>query len=364
MPDPNAAAPPPPGGRARFASLYDRLRRGRGTPESIRITRVGLWFVLFTIVVGVAATNTGNNALYLVLSAMLALLVVSGLVSRWNLERLAIEVEPPGELHARRPVVIEFRVTNRARLLPRWLLLVALGRDGPWRLVPHLAKGRSAKGRVEMLFPRRGRQRIESAHFASLFPLGLFRKGMRYRVGLDLLVYPELFPAGETHATSSGLAGDRPVARPGWGHELHSLRGFRQGDDPRGIHWKKSAQTRALVYQERETEETMRLSILFDNGSALPPGRRESKAEQERFEQLVSEAATAAWDHLERGFEVELVTRERRIPFGSGARQRRELLTELALVEPVARAHSALVPGDAGALVLRLGLATADGQAA
>ena len=364
MTDPTAAAAATPGGRARMERLYARLRRGRGTPEAIRITRVGLWFVLFTIVVGVAATNTGNNALYLVLSAMLALLVVSGLFSRWNLERLAIEVEAPGELHARRPIVVEFRVTNRARFLPRWLLLVALARDGPWRLVPYLARGRSAKGRVEMLFPRRGRQRIESAHFASLFPLGLFRKGMRYRVGIDLLVYPELFPASETRASSSGLAGDRPVARSGWGHELHSLRAFRQGDDPRGIHWKKSAQTRGLIYQERETEETMRLSILFDNGSARPPARPEALAEPERFEQLVSEAATAAWDHLERGFEVELVTRERRIPFGSGARQRRELLTELALIAPVARAHSTLVPGDPGALVLRLGLAEATGEAA
>ena len=338
---------------------YSRWRGHRGVPESIRITRVGLWYVLFTIVVGVAATNTGNNALYLVISAMLALLVVTGLVSRWNLERLAIEVDSPGEVHARRPFVVEFRVANRARIFPRWLLLVALAREGPWRLIPFLACGRTARGTVEMLFPRRGRHAIDAAHFASLFPLGLFRKGMRYRVGLELLVYPELFPPGEARANPSGLAGDRSAARPGWGHELHALRTFRQGDDPRAIHWKKSAQTGGLVFQERETEETLRLSILFDNG--LGPFR--GKAEEERFEQLVSEAATAAWDHLERGFEVELVTRDRRIAYGSGARQRREVLTELALVAPSGvsaegrRASAALQPSDAGALVLRLGLA-------
>ncbi len=335
------------------ASFYERWRGRRGVPESIRITRVGLWFVLFTILVGVAATNTGNNALYLVLSAMLALLVVTGLVSRWNLERLAIEVEAPAELYARRPVVIEFRIANRARLFPRWLLLVGLSREGPWRLVPYLSTGRTAKGSVEMLFPRRGRHRIEAGHFASLFPLGLFRKGMRYPVGLDLLVYPELFPPGEARATASGLAGDRSAARSGWGHELHALRGFRPGDDPRAIHWKKSAQTGGLVFQERETEETLRLSILFENGV----GQLGSKSEADQFEQLVSEAATSAWDHLERGYEVELVTRERRIPYGSSTRQRRALLTELALVAPVARGGAALVASDAGALVLRLGLA-------
>jgi hypothetical protein len=53
------------------AELVRRWRL-RPTPEGIRITKVGLWFVLFTVIVGVAATNTGNNALYLVLSTMLA----------------------------------------------------------------------------------------------------------------------------------------------------------------------------------------------------------------------------------------------------------------------------------------------------
>ena len=339
-------------GARRLAAAIRRRIAQRGVPEGIRITRVGLWFVLFTVIVGVAATNTGNNALYLVLAVMLALLVVSGFVSRWNLRRLAIEIEPPGDLFARRPTLVGFSVRNASRLLQRWLLLVALAPGGPWRLVAHLGRGRTARGAAEMLFPRRGRQRLESAHVASLFPLGFFRKGLRYRVGLEVLVFPELFSAGEVEIVASGLHGDRSAARAGWGHELHALRAFRSGDDPRGIHWKKTAQTGALVYQERETEETLRLSILFDNGV----GRFASADEEQRFERLVSEAATAAWDHLERGYEVELVTRGRRLDFGKGARHRRELMTALALVEPAARERYPLQAGDAGARMLRLGL--------
>ena len=330
-----------------------RLRRWserRGIPEAIRITRVGLWFVLFTVLVGIAATNTGNNSLYLVLSMMLALLVVSGVVSRWNLRRLEVALAPPGELFAKRPTRIDFTLRNGGRL-PRWLLLVGLSASGPWRLVPYLAPGQAARGTLEVLFPRRGRHRLAAAHAASLFPLGFFRKGMRYGLGDEALVYPELFAAGEIEIVATGLGGDRTSARPGWGHELHALRGFRAGDDPRGIHWKKSAQTRALVFQERETEETLRLSILLDNGCGPLAGEDDA-----RFERLVSEAATAAWDHLERGYEVELVTRTRRIPFGRGRRHRAEVLGELALVETVPPARAALVAGDAGARVLRLGL--------
>ncbi|HSM13253.1 MAG TPA: DUF58 domain-containing protein [Thermoanaerobaculia bacterium] len=330
-----------------------RAWRRRPVPEGIRITRVGLWYVLFTVIVGVAATNTGNNALYLVLAGMLALLAVSGVVSRRNLRSLEVELRAPDEVFARRPAALEFLVRNRGRWSARWLLLVAVDARGPWRLVSRLGAGQSVGGELDTIFARRGRQRVEALHFASLFPLGLFRKGLRYPVGTDVLVFPEIFPAGEVEIVPAGQAGDRSASRSGWGHELHALRAFRQGDDPRSIHWKKSAQAGLLVYQEHEAEESLRLSILFDDGAA----RLSNEQERERFERLVSEAATAAVDHLDRGFEVELVTRERRIPFGSGARHRWELLEALALVGPVAAGPEPLLSGDPGARVIRLSLA-------
>jgi uncharacterized protein (DUF58 family) len=228
-----------------------RRWRSRPVPEGIRITKVGLWYVLFTIIVGVAATNTGNNALYLVLAVMLALLVVSGFVSRRNLRGLVAVLEAPVDVYARRPATLAFDLSNAARWSARWLLLVAADERGPWRLVPRLAPGEAASGSIEHLFARRGRHRLGALHVASLFPLGLFRKGLRYPVATEVLVYPELFAPGEIEIAPAGTSGDREAARAGWGHELHALRGFRQGDDPRGIHWKKSAQTRALVYLER-----------------------------------------------------------------------------------------------------------------
>lgn len=342
-----------PGARRAAGGGWRRLlelRARRGIPEGIRITKVGLWFVLLTVVVAAAATNTGNNALYLVLACMLAMLVVSGVVSRMNLQRLAVNVEPPGDLFARRPFALPFTITNQSRHWSRWLLLFSVTLKGPARLVPHLPAGKSARGNLELLLPRRGRHRLEFAHFSSLFPLGLFRKGMRLPLGLELLVFPELFAAGGLEVQPSGLAGDESSPRPGWGHELHALRGYRTGDDPRGIHWKKSAQTGALVFMERESEESRRLSIVFDNAT----GRLADAAAEERFEHLVSEAATAAVDHLARGYEVELVSREGTLPFGLGAPHRRAILERLAVVEPRPRQRTELLSSDPGARSLRL----------
>ena len=338
---------------AGFWRRWGAARARRGVPEGIRITKVGLWFVLLTVVVAAAATNTGNNALYLVLACMLSMLVVSGVVSRLNVQRLRVGAESPGDLFALRPFHLPFTISNESRHMSRWLLLFSVAPKGPARLVPHLPAGKSARGSLELLLPRRGRHRIEFAHFSSLFPIGLFRKGMRYPLGLDLLVFPELFAAGAIEVHPNGPAGDESAPRAGWGHELHALRSYRTGDDPRGIHWKKSAQTGALVFMERESEETRRLSIVLDNAT----GRLADAAAESRFEHLVSEAATAAVDHLDRGFEVELVSREGTLAFGTGVRHRQAILEHLALVEPRPRQRAELASGDPGARSLRLAFA-------
>src|SRR5689334_14521893 len=45
------------------------------------VTRAGIAYVILAVLIGVGALNTGNNLLYIVLSAMLAAIVVSGLAS-------------------------------------------------------------------------------------------------------------------------------------------------------------------------------------------------------------------------------------------------------------------------------------------
>jgi uncharacterized protein (DUF58 family) len=261
-------------------------------------------------------------------------------------------LEAPGEIYANRPFHLHFRLRNRGRILPRWLLLFAVSRSGRPLLVPYLPRRGTSAGDAELLMPRRGLHRLQAVHVSSLFPFGFFRKGIRYRVDLPLLVFPELFPAAVSEPAGSGDLGDDTTRRAGRGHELHALRRFRQGDDPRGIHWKQTARTGGMVFMERESETGRRLAILFDNAT----GELADEAARLRFERLISEAATAAVDYLGRDFEVELVTREGSLGFGSGVRQRLAILETLALVEPVARRPEPLLASDPTAPQLRLGM--------
>ncbi|HEV3459232.1 MAG TPA: hypothetical protein VHG32_21975, partial [Thermoanaerobaculia bacterium] len=92
--------------------------------------------------------------------------------------------------------------------------------------------------------------------------------------------------------------------------------------------------------------------ILFDNGV----GELHDAVRRDRFERLVSEAATAAVDHLARGYEVELVTRERVLSFAAGHRQRLAVLELLATIEPGPRRREPLHAHDPRASQLRIHL--------
>jgi uncharacterized protein (DUF58 family) len=335
--------------------IMAKPRKRRPVPEGIRITTVGLWYVLLAVIVAIAATNTGNNSLYMVMAMMLSVLILSGVLSRENVRGLDIELQPPGEVFANRPFALGFMLKSRGRLAPRWFLLFTVSRSAQPMLVPFLPRLGRSVGAIDMMVATRGQHRFPHAHVSSLFPFGFFRKGVRYPVDLEVLVFPELFPAASASRSEiDHQNGEDSSRRAGWGHGLHALRPFRHGDDPRGIHWKQTARTGNLVYMERESEQSRRLAILFDNGV----GDLTDEDALGRFERLVSEAATAAVDHLARGFDVELVTRDRVLPFAGGPRQRLAILETLALVETRPRSAESLRSSDARAQQLRVHLDT------
>src|SRR5262249_23649226 len=151
-------------------------------------------------------------------------LVVSGLSSRVNLRALGFELEPPSEVFANRPFHVRLHVRHGGWLLPRWLLVFSLADEGRPLLVPYLPRRGSSPGWLELMLRRRGRHRIDWVHVGSIFPLGFFHKGLRYRVDGEVLVYPELFAAGSMAPERTSVRGEGFAQRVGWGHDLHSLR--------------------------------------------------------------------------------------------------------------------------------------------
>src|SRR5271166_4047046 len=92
------------------------------------VTKVGVIYVLVTLVIGIAALNTANNLLYIVVAAMLAAILVSGVVSARILRGLALEVRLPEHVFAGRPVAGRIALRNRRRFLPSFSIRVVPAR--------------------------------------------------------------------------------------------------------------------------------------------------------------------------------------------------------------------------------------------
>src|SRR5574337_1580197 len=106
---PSSLAPPHP-------------RRAYWLPRTIRPTREGWWLIGASFAVGLAATNTGNNLLYLILAMMLSFMAVSGVLSEQTMRHLRLERVRPRRLFAGVPASFGVRLTNRKRRLASFAL--------------------------------------------------------------------------------------------------------------------------------------------------------------------------------------------------------------------------------------------------
>jgi len=129
-----------------FASSFPGFR--------LRITRWGLVYLVTSVIIGLAAVNTGNNALMAVLGLALGSYVVSGIWSRQVLGNIEATIELPPEIFAGRPAVIGVELENTSRFLPAYGLVARVGGGtrSSW-FFPIAAATSSAPGVLTCSFP-------------------------------------------------------------------------------------------------------------------------------------------------------------------------------------------------------------------
>src|ERR1700687_3848829 len=92
----------------RFRVPWSRFR----PPRRLKFTREGKFFVGITLGVGFAAINTANNLLYVLLGMLLALIVVSGIMSELSLRDLTVVRRLPLRSQVGRAHLVEIEVFN------------------------------------------------------------------------------------------------------------------------------------------------------------------------------------------------------------------------------------------------------------
>jgi uncharacterized protein (DUF58 family) len=296
----------------------------------LRITNFGLGYILMTLLVAIAATNTANNGLYTVLAGLLGGMIVSGVVSRRNLRAVKCTVEPSGEIFAGRPAWIAVTVRNGSAALTAqgvWFLHEAL--PGPLYIAP-LSPGAERRYALEATFPRRGVFSGGDAGLMSRFPAGLFRKYRSVTWPHPLVVYPDPLRSARREETGESPTGTASsVRRRGFGPEVRTLRDFVSGDDVRDLHWKQSARLGKWIVRERQDERSRRVVFEVNNVVADPldPGAVAA------VERAIAATAGEALALIEGGGEAGLAARGASISPAGGAGQRRRILEALARLE-------------------------------
>jgi len=306
-------------------------------PRTIWPTREGWWFIGATLAIGLAAINTGNNLLYLIVAMLLSVMAVSGFLSEQTMRRVDLRRDLPLRMFAGAPAAFTLWVCNRKRGFPSYALHVSEERPsgGPaldqffLKLGP---QGREA-WRYSLTFPRRGRHRLPGLRLSTRFPFGLFAKMSRPVLAEPVLVLPAVHPLTPDEIPAALHPGWQDRDRRGHGASLRNLRPYRPGDDPRQLHWKTSAKAGDLMVKEVEDEERPRISLVIEDPA---PG-----TSLELIERNVSFAASLAALALRRGAEVQLVTPEGITSFGQGPAHLDRVLERLALYEvPAAPRHT------------------------
>lgn len=288
----------------------------------MRPTLAGGWFLAILLGVTLAALNTGNNLVYIVLAALMCLLVVNNVLAEWNLRGLRVGRRLPGELFAGTPSEGELVLSNWRRVGAAFAVEVEERDGGHARAVfDHVAAGAEGAVPASWTFPERGEQRFSVVRVGSCYPFGLLRRWRDVEVPDEVLVYPAADrqpPPTSAAADGPGLAVLGGVDDTG---ELQGIRGYEVGDPVRRIHWGISARVGSPMVVVRAGERGGEALVLVEPAPAGPAREAAIRRACGRVE----------W-HFRHGDSVGLDVDGEIVPVSNGAAHRRKLLTRLALL--------------------------------
>ena len=336
------------------------------------VTKAGVVYVLVTLVIGIAALNTGNNLLYIVVAAMLAAILVSGIMSALVLRRLELDIRLPEHVFAGRPVVGRFVLRNPRRFLPAFSIRVVPARTEKqkkirkhWRwertifafplnrapekqwlrlrdwslrrahatpqapgifegmvYFPYLPPKTELPADLQLRFERRGQYRESSFGVATRFPFSFLTKTRDVALEREILVYPPIEPADELFAILPLVRGEWESFVRGRGSDLYRIREYMPEDSARHVDWKATAKSGSLKVREFSREDERKLCIVFDNPAAGIISER-------AYERGVNLSASLAWHFTAQNADVAFL-----IPGYDRSIDLHEFLARLALIQP------------------------------
>jgi uncharacterized protein (DUF58 family) len=321
-------------------------RKRRTKRWSFRVNGRGWIFLALALSVAFAAALKGNNLLFAIFCVLIAQFVVSAVLTVVVARGIELSRILPPSATAGALFTVGIRLRNLKRFWPVFCLRIEdrVGSAGRSALpptpvwIPIAGPRKRVRTACYATAPERGWARLGPFSVISEFTPGLFTYRRVVPVVNRLLIYPRLGILNRRFVDPllakveySELAAHEFER----GHEeFAGLRDFREGDNPRRIHWKMSARVPGrLLVREHEDPRVRDVAILLETQIAKAgDGRRRG-----RLERAVAFAATLADALLGSGYHVRFRAfgpDPVAVDIDPRGRDLDDLLRELALLRP------------------------------
>ncbi|MBI4854317.1 MAG: DUF58 domain-containing protein [Acidobacteria bacterium] len=311
------------------------------------------FFFILTVIVGFSAINTGNNLLYLVFSVLIAVLIVSGVISESSLRNIDVSLRFPEHIFATEETLLELSLINRKRILPSFSLTVGVvtkdEKEKKWSVRirelftgPQIEKGfnklahyailpggAKVSQRLAYTFKKRGSYQITGFMVSTKFPFGFLRKTYEREAIGEVVVYPLPQAIGDFSTSVPVLAGWLESSKRGNSSDLYRLRQYVPNDNMRHIHWKATAKSRRLMVKEFTDEDERRFTLILDDYY-----NKDLENFAGSFERAVVLMASLADYFSKQGSEIRLFTPKQQTDFGLGIEHLYKILRILAFIQP------------------------------
>lgn len=297
------------------AGLRGRFRRR----VRARLTAEGGWFVALLFGVLIAAVNTGNNLLYLVLGSQLAVLIVSNALAEFNLRGLRVRRCLPDEAYAGEAAAGAFLVQSARRWGAAWLVHIEEQELGEAiAIAARVPAGGAVEVYARWIFSSRGEVALGEVRLWSSYPFGLVRRERLLDAPARMLVFPAPAAAGPAEQAGMAAGTREDPRRPGRAGEFRGLRAYAPGDALRDLHWATTARTGVPMVVERTGERAEEVVVSVQDAAG------------EAWEANLSRATGQILWHFRLGHAVGLRLAGPTVRPRTGEAWRRDLLARLA----------------------------------
>src|SRR6266849_3927182 len=182
-----------------------------GQKVEYQISRAGWLYFGATLLVALAALNTGNNLLFLILSCLVSIILMSGILSSISLAGIELRIGLPEHIFAGQTVRAHVEIINGKLTLPSFALRVeaVVPKNSPAAALletpvffPYLPRQQNMKQSVPVTFLKRGLHVQDTFKIVTRFPFGFLQKARRLANGTRIRARGRFSRASGSGSTS------------------------------------------------------------------------------------------------------------------------------------------------------------------